>query len=91
MNELEWIYHMLTHARREKVNITAEGLDLTNDDDRAILRNHQKHTFVFKASWGSTAKIIKVVAADESEAWEKAIKRRDIKGCTDLTLEEERD
>ena len=81
---------MLTHERREKVNITAEGLDLTNDPKHDKLRKSTK-TFVFRASWGSTAKMIKVIAADESEAWEKAIKRRDIKGCLDLTLESERE
>ena len=85
---------MLNHSRygerREKVNITAEGLDLTNEPKSARLGKSNK-TFIFKAAWGSTKKLIKVVASCESEAWEKAIKRRDIKGCTDLTLKEERD
>lgn len=47
-------------------------------------------TYVFKASWRATAKLIKVQADNAEEAWEKAYKRKDILGCMDLTLIEER-
>lgn len=90
MNELEWIYHMLTNARRVKVNITAEGDDLTNDPKHDKLGHHQK-TFVFRARYRSTAKLIKVVARNEEEAVMKAAKRTDVKGCMELILQEERD
>ena len=95
MNSLEWIIEMLNHSRygerREKVNITAEGDDLTSTSNHDKLGHHQKHTFIFKASFRSTAVWIKVTAADEDEAWEKAVKRREVKGCTDLIFVEERD
>ena len=73
------------------MNITAEGDDLTSTSNHDKLGHHQKHTFIFKASFRSTAVWIKVTAADEDEAWEKAVKRREVKGCTDLIFVEERD
>ena len=73
------------------MNITAEGLDLTTEPNHDKLGRHQQHTFIFKARYRSTAKLIKVVARDEDEAVMKAAKRTDVKGCMELTLVGERE
>lgn len=51
-----------------------------------MIRKSKKQTFVFKASWPSTCKLIKVVASDEDVALIKAYKRRDVKGCLEIKL-----
>lgn len=45
-----------------------------------------KHTFVFKAIWPSTMKLIKVEASDEDVAFDKAFKLKELKGCLQLKL-----
>ena len=72
------------------MNITAEGDDLTNDPKHDKLGESNKHTFIFRASWASTAKFIKIEARTEDEAFDKAYHRRDIVGCIDLVLIRER-
>lgn len=46
----------------------------------------ERHTYIFRASWRSTALIILVEAVDEETAFDRAYRRKDIKGCLDLTL-----
>jgi hypothetical protein len=43
-------------------------------------------TYIVKASWRSTAKLLKVQAKDRNEALEKASRRRDIEGYLDLKV-----
>ena len=44
-----------------------------------------KHTYLFRAEWGSTAKLFRVVAKDEDAAFVKAA-RTEGKGCLKLSL-----
>jgi len=51
-----------------------------------MIKKSNKHTFVFEVEFRSTAILIKVVARDEDEAWEKIHKRRETKYCYQIKL-----
>lgn len=65
---------------------------------KLVVRPHNLHlkpkppsrTFVFKAVWHATSLLIKVDAEDEEEAFDKAAKRRDTRGCLNLIQLSER-
>jgi hypothetical protein len=49
-------------------------------------------TYIIKAIWPATSKLLKVVAASKEEALDKAARRNDVKrkGCLKLVLQSER-
>ena len=47
---------------------------------------NQLKTYVFKAAWHATSKLLKVEAKDEVEAIKKVSKRKDLKGCSKVSL-----
>lgn len=67
------------------------GLGLTNRGRRARMLKSKKRTFVFKCSWPSTCKYVTIEARDEDEAFEKAERRRDLKGCKKIDFVREKD
>lgn len=55
-----------------------------------FLASKAPKTYIFRASWRATAKTIKLNATSEEKAFQKALRRKDTRGCTDLTLLEVR-
>jgi hypothetical protein len=52
--------------------------------------NHLK-TYIIKAAWRSTSKLLKVKASSPEEALEKAKKAKENKGCSVISLIREED
>lgn len=64
--------------------IRRQEMSLTKPRIRDMMRKIQ--TYVFKLSWQSTAKLIRIQARDEDQALEKAVKSKESKNCCSIKL-----
>ena len=47
-----------------------------------------KHTYIAKAIWHSTSKSFRIEARDDAEAYIKASRSKEAKGCSKVTVQQ---